>query len=112
MKGTKVYATGAGKVILTKVSSKGYGKEVVIDHGFGYTTRYGHLNSILVHQGQKVQRGSLIGTSGNSGKSTGPHLHYEVRLHNHALNPGLFYNDDLLPVDYKNIVALADSTDN
>lgn len=112
MKGTRVYATGAGKVILTKVSRTGYGREVLIDHGFGYTTRYGHLSNILVHRGQKVHRGTLIGVSGNSGKSTGPHLHYEVRLHNHALNPKLFYTDDVQPQEYKNIIALADSSDN
>ena len=82
--GTPVYATGDGVVKWTKVASNGYGKEVVIDHGFGYTTRYGHLHEILVHVGQKIKRGNVIGTIGDSGKSTGPHLHYEVRENGQA----------------------------
>lgn len=110
--GTEVYATGEGTVMLTRVSNSGYGKEVIIYHGFGYTTRYAHLSTILVHMGQKVHRGSLIGTLGNSGKSTGPHLHYEVRLYNQALNPAFFYADDLLPSEYRKIVATADAVDN
>jgi hypothetical protein len=110
--GTEVYATGDGTVLLTKISSSGYGREILIYHGFGYTTRYAHLSSILVHTGQKIQRGTLIGTLGNSGKSTGPHLHYEVRLYNQALNPALFYADDLLPSEYTKIVTLANSVDN
>jgi murein DD-endopeptidase MepM/ murein hydrolase activator NlpD len=110
--GTEVFATGEGTVLLTKISGSGYGKEILIDHGFGYTTRYAHLNTILVHMGQKVHRGSLIGTLGNSGKSTGPHLHYEVRLYNNALNPNLFYADDLLPDEYRKIVAQANPVDN
>ncbi len=112
LRGTEVFSTGDGKVLQTKISKSGYGKEIVIDHGFGYTTRYAHLNSILVHVGQKISRGSLIGTLGSSGKSTGPHLHYEVRLNNKALNPRLFYADDLLPEEYRDITTLANTADN
>ena len=112
LKGTEVFSTGDGKVIQTKIAFTGYGKEVVIDHGFGYTSRYAHMNSILVHPGQEVSRGSLIGTLGSSGKSTGPHLHYEVRLYNKPLNPRLFYADDLLPGEYREITTLANSADN
>jgi len=110
--GTPVYATGDGTVVMTRVSYSGYGKEVLVDHGFGYTTRYAHLNTILVHLGQKVQRGTLIGKLGSSGKSTGPHLHYEVRLYNRALNPTLFYADDLLPVEYRIMISNANPVDN
>jgi len=112
LRGTGIFSTGDGKVIQTKVSYSGYGKEVLIDHGFGYTTRYAHLNSILVHVGQEVSRGSLIATLGSSGKSTGPHLHYEVRLYNKPLNPRLFYADDLLPDEYREITTLANPSDN
>ena len=112
LRGTEVFSTGDGTVSQTKISYSGYGKEVIIDHGYGYTTRYAHLNTILVHVGQKVSRGSLIGILGSSGKSTGPHLHYEVRLYNKALNPRLFYADDLLPQEYRQITALANGSDN
>ena len=110
--GTEVYATGDGTIALTKISGSGYGKEILIDHGFGYITRYAHLSTILVHAGQKVHRGTLIGTLGSSGKSTGPHLHYEVRLYSNPLNPALFYADDLLPVEYRTMVTNANKVDN
>ena len=98
--GTKIYASADGIVTLVKTSRKGYGNEVVIDHGFGYTTRYAHLHSIAVENGQKVKRGENIGTLGNSGRSTGPHLHYEVRLNKKPLDPMLFYADDLTCEEY------------
>ncbi len=110
--GLNVYATGDGVVIRTKVSRTGFGREVLIDHGFGYVTRYGHLQSILVHMGQKVNRGTVIGTLGSSGKSTGPHLHYEVRHYGSAKNPKHFYSEDLSPEEYARIVNLAGSVDN
>lgn len=91
--GTKIYATGDGIVTLSKTSRKGYGNEVIINHSFGYSTRYGHLNEIFVMEGQKVKRGQVIGAVGNTGRSTGPHLHYEVRLNNHPVNPIYYYNN-------------------
>ena len=91
--GTKVYATGDGIVTLSKSSRKGYGNEVIIDHSFGYSTRYGHLNEIFVMEGQQVKRGQVIATVGNTGRSTGPHLHYEVRINNHPVNPMYYYNN-------------------
>ena len=112
MVGLNVYATGDGIVKTIKISNKGYGKEIVIGHGFGYTSRYGHLNSILVHKGQRIRRGMVIATIGDTGKSTGPHLHYEVRLHNRALNPKHFYAEDLTPEEYSEIVNLPDGADN
>ena len=75
-KGTPVYATGDGVVVKARFQFRGYGNEVIIDHGFGYQTRYAHLNTIEVREGMKVGRGDRIGTVGNSGKSTGYHRHY------------------------------------
>ena len=78
----------------------------MIDHGFGFSSRYGHLSSILVHKGQKIKRGMVIAALGNTGKSTGPHLHYEVRQYNRAMNPKHFYAEDLSPEEYSEIVSL------
>lgn len=110
--GTNIYATGNGVVDYIRISVGGYGKEVVINHGFGYSTRYAHLNKILVHKGQQIKRGQVIGVLGNSGKSTGPHLHYEVRYMNRPLNPFYFFSDDLTPEEYREIISLSDRVDN
>jgi murein DD-endopeptidase MepM/ murein hydrolase activator NlpD len=91
--GVDIYATGDGVVKLTKVSNRGYGREILIDHGFGYKTRYAHLSKILVKEGDVVSRGTLIGKMGNSGTSTGPHLHYEVIHKNIAKDPLLYVGD-------------------
>jgi len=112
MVGLNVYATGDGIVKYIKTSKSGFGKEIMIDHGFGYTSRYGHLDSILVHKGQKIKRGMVIATLGDTGKSTGPHLHYEVRAYNRAMNPKYFYAEDLTPEEYSEIVNLPDGVDN
>lgn len=92
--GTPVYATGKGKVVYVGRRG-GYGLEVEIDHGFGYKTRYAHLSKLLVKKGQLVNRGDLIAKTGNSGLSTGPHLHYEVSHNGVKLNPSQFFFDDL-----------------
>ncbi len=84
--GTPVKATADGKVIYAGRHS-GYGKAVVIRHGYGYSTLYGHLKKITVRAGQRVKRGQIIGYLGNTGRSTGPHLHYEVRRYGRYLNP-------------------------
>jgi murein DD-endopeptidase MepM/ murein hydrolase activator NlpD len=93
--GTPVYAPGAGKVEF--VGRKGgFGKTIIINHGFGYKTLYGHLSKYKVKRGQKVKRGDLIALTGSSGSlSTGPHLHYEVRHNGIALNPRNFIFDDV-----------------
>jgi murein DD-endopeptidase MepM/ murein hydrolase activator NlpD len=103
--GLNVYATGDGVVMRTRDSRTGFGKEVLIDHGFGFVTRYGHLKDILVHRGQEIRRGTIIGTVGSTGKSTGPHLHYEVRLYGVAKDPRNYYSDDLDPQEYALIVS-------
>ncbi|MBN2524276.1 MAG: M23 family metallopeptidase [Bacteroidales bacterium] len=102
-KNTEVYSTATGNVTLVKQSRRGYGNEVVIDHGYGYNTRYAHLNKILVKEGQKVERGELIGLMGNTGRSTGTHLHYEVRVHNRPTNPIYFFAEDLSPEEFEEL---------
>lgn len=91
-KGLAVYATGDGVVELADVKFRGYGNEVVINHGYGYKTRYAHLNTIEVQPGMKVRRGEKIGTLGSTGKSTGPHLHYEVLYKGGQVNPAGYYD--------------------
>ena len=91
---TPVYAPGGG-IIEYVGRNGGFGKMIIINHGHGYKTRYAHLNKFKVKKGQKVKRGDLIGLTGNSGLSTGPHLHYEVRHNGIALNPRNFIFDDI-----------------
>ena len=107
MTGSPVYSSGKGTIMSIKHSRKGYGNEVVVNHGFGLTTRYAHLHKIDVTEGQVVERGSQIGEVGSTGKSTGPHLHYEVRINNIPVNPKNYFNSDLSLDDYEKIVTLA-----
>ena len=102
--GQPVYATGDGVVESTEVNFSGYGNVIVIDHGFGYKTRYAHLKEIKVTQGQVVIRGDRIGTLGSSGLSTGPHLHYEVIYRGTQINPWNFLNPDVTPEEYNKLV--------
>lgn len=96
--GTPVYATGDGVVTLAEFKSNGYGNQVVIDHGYGYETRYAHLSVITVAAGMKIKRGEQLGNVGTSGKSTGPHLHYEVVYRGNRVNP-MNYMDFNMPLD-------------
>lgn len=107
MYGLKIYATGDGTVISAEDGKNGYGKEVVINHGFGYISRYAHLQRIDVKRGQSVKRGQYLGRLGSTGRSTGPHLHYEVILDNKTLNPELFYYEDLNPLEFNSIASQA-----
>ncbi len=106
-KGTPVYATGNGRVKFTRTSPTGYGNQIEIDHGFGYTTKYAHLSEFVVRSGQSVKRGDLIAYSGNSGKSTAPHLHYEVHINNNPTNPVHYFYEDLTPDEYEEVLRLA-----
>ncbi len=98
--GTEVYATGAGTVYFAGNEGDGFGNQVLIDHGYGYRSLYGHLSKYLVKSGQKVKRGDMIGYSGNSGLSSGPHLHYQIFLYGEASNPLYFFADDLTEEEY------------
>jgi murein DD-endopeptidase MepM/ murein hydrolase activator NlpD len=84
--GDKVYAPADGMVVFAD-SVSGYGRMLTIDHGHGISTRFGHLAGFAVSSGQRVQRGDVIAYVGQTGRSTGPHLHYEVRIHNTPVNP-------------------------
>lgn len=86
-KGSPVFVTGDGVVEEASFNMGGYGRVVTVNHGYGYKTRYAHLSRMYVHEGQRVKRGTLIGTVGTTGKSTGPHLHYEVRYRGAPVNP-------------------------
>ena len=110
--GNPIYATGDGVVESVKFEFFGYGNSVVIDHGFGYKTRYAHLKSIGVAEGMKVKRGECIGESGNSGRSSGPHLHYEVVYKDRHVNPANYYDLTITPEEYSTMVQnTADSSE-
>jgi murein DD-endopeptidase MepM/ murein hydrolase activator NlpD len=104
--GTPIYATGDGKVIKV-IRSSSYGKYIVIDHGFGYETLYAHLNEFKVKKGDKVKRGEIIGLVGNTGMSSGPHLHYEVHKNGKVVNPVNFYHNDLTPEQYERLLKMS-----
>jgi len=89
-KGTAVYATADGKVIRCGWD-RGMGNFIVIDHGYNLKTYYGHLSLLKVKKGQKVSRMDVIGLMGSTGRSTGPHLHYEVRKYNRPVNPREYF---------------------
>jgi murein DD-endopeptidase MepM/ murein hydrolase activator NlpD len=105
--GTEVYATGDGVIEEVKQNAWGYGREIVINHGFGYKTRYAHLSKFMVKEGQHVKRGETIGLVGNSGKSTGPHLHYEVEKDGKKVNPIGFFHSDLSPEQFEEIIRIS-----
>lgn len=105
--GLDIHAAGDGVVTIAEYNRHGYGNEVLIDHGFGYSTRYAHLQELLVEPGEKVKRGEVIGKMGNTGRSTGPHLHYEVRLNNRTVNPMYYYYEDLTPDQFELIARRA-----
>ena len=106
--GIPVYATGDGTVTVAERKS-GYGNCIDIDHGYNYLTRYAHLSEILVSPGQSVKRGDYIGKVGSTGKSTGPHLHYEVRFKDEPQNPVNYYFMDLTPEQYAEMVREAEN---
>lgn len=106
--GTQVFATADGTVKFASKKS-GYGNCVDIDHGYNYTTRYAHLSKILVPEGKSVKRGELIGLVGSTGKSTGPHLHYEVHFKDKPQNPVNYYFMDLTPEEYNEMIEMAEN---
>ena len=106
--GTEVFATGNAKVDFAGWK-QGYGNTVILDHGYGYKTLYAHLYKTLVRKGQKVRRSDIIALVGNTGKSTGPHLHYEVRLNNKPVDPRNYYFYDLSPEEYDQMIQLSNN---
>jgi len=107
--GTDIFATGNGSVV-SAGWKQGYGNCVEINHGYGYLTLYGHMSSIKVRVGQKVKRGDVIGLVGSTGKSTGPHLHYEVHLRGQIMNPQNYYFLDLSPAEYDRMVQMSNNS--
>ena len=104
--GTEIYATGDG--VVERVGwVGGYGKTIMINHGFGYKTRYAHCCKYKCRKGQKVKRGDLIGFVGNTGQSTGPHLHYEVFKNKKQINPVNFFFNDLSPEEYDKVIEIS-----
>lgn len=106
--GTPIYATGNGRIQQAGWDS-GYGNAVQINHGFGYQTKYAHMSKIKARAGQTVKRGEVIGYVGSTGKSTAPHLHYEVHVNGRPVNPALYYFLDLSPRDYDRMIQLAET---
>ncbi len=105
--GTPIYATADGKVIDAGYNTGGFGNRVVISHGFGYETLYGHMVRIKARVGQMVKRGEVIGYVGNSGKSTAPHCHYEVHKNGIPVDPIYYFYNDLTPAQFDRILKLA-----
>jgi murein DD-endopeptidase MepM/ murein hydrolase activator NlpD len=105
--GTEIFATGDGIVVQVESILNGYGKHVIIRHGFGYETLYAHMSQILVRQGQRVKRGEVIGLIGNTGTSVGAHLHYEVIQNGEKVNPAYFYFNDLSPEQFERLLEAA-----
>lgn len=105
--GTPVYATADGTVKLSGNTGDGYGNHVIINHGYGYETLYGHLFRIKARAGQRVKRGEVIGWVGSTGKSTGPHLHYEVHKNGRPLDPIYFFYNDLTPEQFDRMLKIA-----
>ena len=107
--GTPIYATADGTIKTANFNAGGYGNHVVINHGYGYETLYGHMVRIKAREGQNVKRGEVIGYVGNTGKSTGPHCHYEVHRNGSPLDPVYFFYNDLTPAQYDRLLKLAAS---
>ena len=105
--GTPIYATGNGRVEDASFDQGGYGNHVIINNGYGYKTLFGHMSKIKVKKGQTVKRGEVIGWVGSTGKSTGPHCHYEVHVNGREVNPVYFFYNDLSPEQFDRILKIA-----
>jgi murein DD-endopeptidase MepM/ murein hydrolase activator NlpD len=107
-RGTPIYATGDGVIKTVAVNAGGYGKEIEIDHGFGYVSKYAHLDKFAVKEGQKVKRGELIGYTGSTGAATAPHLHYEIIHNGEKVNPVHYFFKELNNEQYKKVLELSE----
>lgn len=110
-RGTPIFATADGVVLQSSNTSGGYGKKIVIDHGYGYRTLYGHCHELRVKKGERVKRGDIIGTVGSTGLSTRPHLHYEVIANGRKVNPIHYYANDLTGEEFENMIRLLSEAD-
>ena len=108
--GTDIYATGNGVIREVKSERRELGNHIIIDHGYGYTTIYAHLDRFNVRVGQKVKRGDVIGFVGCTGLSTAPHLHYEVKINGLNVDPALYYFNDLTPDEYASMIEIANKS--
>jgi murein DD-endopeptidase MepM/ murein hydrolase activator NlpD len=107
--GTPIYATADGVVQIASFNTDGYGNKVVINHGYGYQTLYAHMLKIKASQGQTVKRGEVIGYIGSTGKSTGPHCHYEVIKRGTKVDPVYYFYNDLTPAEFDRLLKAAAS---
>ena len=105
--GTDVICTGKGRVVAVEYNNGGYGNHVIVDHGYGYQSHYAHLSRFNVVPGQVLKRGDLIGYVGSTGKSTGPHLHYEIIYNGEKIDPVHFFYNDLTTEQYEKMLQLA-----
>jgi len=109
--GTSIYATADGKILQAGYRAGGFGKKILVDHGHGYRTLYGHCDKILVKPGQKVKRGEVIGKVGSTGLSKSPHLHYEVHVNGRPVDPMNYYANDLSPQEYDRMIDMLSHAD-
>jgi len=108
--GTPIYATANGTIETAGNTGNGYGNHVVINNGYGYETLFGHMYRVKVKPGQKVKRGEIIGWVGSTGKSTGPHCHYEVHRNGDPVDPVYYFYNDITPEQYDRLLKLAGSS--
>ncbi|MEO6001180.1 MAG: M23 family metallopeptidase [Chitinophagaceae bacterium] len=105
--GTPIYATANGIITTAGNSGDGFGNHVIIEHGYGYETLYGHMYKVKVRNGQRVKRGEIVGYVGSTGKSTGPHCHYEVHKNDRPLDPVYFFYNDMTPEQFDRLLKMA-----
>ena len=110
-RGTPIYATADGKVLQAGFRPGGFGKKILIDHGHGYRTLYGHCDEVLVSPGQVVKRGEVIGKVGNTGLSKSPHLHYEVHVNGRPVDPVNYYASDLSDAEFDRMIIMLSEAD-
>jgi murein DD-endopeptidase MepM/ murein hydrolase activator NlpD len=108
--GSEIYVTGNGTVESVISAARGYGKHIIINHGFGYKSLYAHLNDFNVRKGQKVERGDVIGYVGDTGTSLAPHLHYEITLNEKNIDPVNYYVNDLNAAEYEKMIEIVSMT--
>jgi len=110
-RGTNIYATADGKVTQAGYRPGGFGKKVLIDHGHGFETVYGHCDEVLVEPGQMVKRGEVIARVGSTGLSKSPHLHYEVHVNGKPVDPINYYASDLSAKEYEHMIEMLSQAD-